>query len=529
VEGTSSEEDKNNAESVRSELADLLQENEHKVPGLCSLPEAIVTLEVKPGTKAVSVPQYPLPVAVHAAVDEVVSGWLERGVVRAASAGTMWNSPITAVPKHDEQGRCVGTRVCCDLRALNRVLVEGDNFPLPDIHDLLRSFAGAQFFAMLDLKEAFLQFPLHPRDQHKISFCWRGRQYSFTRAVFGLSFMSQRFQRVMAGIFADLPDVRVFVDNIGVASKSLDEHIRVLRIVVRRLSECGMQLKISKCVFAASSMSALGLVVSRKGIDKDPTKVRQILEWPLPHSGAEMQSFMGLASYLRVHVPAFATLSRPFTALYAQKVISWSDELKGQFERLRAAIAEGLLLVYPDFGKTFVLTTDASDVGIGLALSQPDNPSDAVTDHLQNVVLLASRTLLPYERNYSVYKKELLAVVWALRKCHTFLWGRPFVLQTDHQALTFLSNGKSPNRTVESWLEILQDYSFSVTHRPGAANVVADALSRARVVGALGNAATVGAGDLDRRAGLGLGDIGSVGGECETGARVEAVDSSGAY
>jgi hypothetical protein len=210
-------EDRENAALVRAELETRLIRNSTESTGRSSLPEAEVGLEVKSESHPVNVPQYPLPEAIHAAVDEVVEDWLRRDIIGVAAPGTMWNSPITAVPKTDESGSVVGTRVCCDLRALNKVLVAGDVYPLPDIQQLLRSFAGCTYFSMLDLEDAFLQFPLREKDQHKLSFCWRNRQFSFKRAVFGLSFMSQRFQRVMAGLFADLPDVKVFVDNLGAA------------------------------------------------------------------------------------------------------------------------------------------------------------------------------------------------------------------------------------------------------------------------------------------------------------------------
>lgn len=135
-------EDEKNAAFVRSVVEAEMTCNEEKVTGLCNLPEAVVTLKMKPGTGPVNLPQYPLPHALHEAVDTVVADWEARGIVRRASPGTTWNNPITAVPKLDETGACVGTRVCSDLRVMNKNLDEGDSFPLPDIHQLLRIHGG---------------------------------------------------------------------------------------------------------------------------------------------------------------------------------------------------------------------------------------------------------------------------------------------------------------------------------------------------------------------------------------------------
>ena len=116
--------------------------------------------------------------------------------------------------------------------------------------------------------------------------------------------------------------------------------------------------------------------------------------------------------------------------------------------------------------------TDASDVGLGAALMQEH-------DGVLHPVRFLSRKLKGAEKNYSTIEKECLAVVWAVEKLRVFLYGREFVLLTDHRPLTFINEAKLRNTRVMRWSLYLQDYSFRVESIKGVDNLVADYMSRA--------------------------------------------------
>jgi hypothetical protein len=127
------------------------------------------------------------------------------------------------------------------------------------------------------------------------------------------------------------------------------------------------------------------------------------------------------------------------------------------------------VLAFPDFQKPFILDTDASNIGIGAVLSQVDGNGK------EHVVAYASRVLTKAEKHYCVTRKELLAAVTYIRHFRPYLLGRLF---TDHGSLTWLRNFKEAEGQLERWLEQLQEYTFTVEHRPGRKHGNGDALSR---------------------------------------------------
>lgn len=129
------------------------------------------------------------------------------------------------------------------------------------------------------------------------------------------------------------------------------------------------------------------------------------------------------------------------------------------------------MLWSPDFKKQFLVQVDASKSGLGAVLVQGD-PGE------EHPILYLSRKLLPRETNYSTVEKEALAIKWALEKLRYYLLGREFVLETDHRALTWIQSMKDHNSRLTRWYLSLQPFRFTIRHRPGTFNVVADYLSR---------------------------------------------------
>ena len=128
------------------------------------------------------------------------------------------------------------------------------------------------------------------------------------------------------------------------------------------------------------------------------------------------------------------------------------------------------ILIYPDFDKPFVLTTDASNYAIGAVLSQ-------IHDGKDHPIAFASRTLNKHEINYPTIEKEALAIIWATEKFKPYLYGHKFTLVTDHKPLTFIKTSNK-NSKILKWRLELENYEYTVEYKTGKTNVVADALSR---------------------------------------------------
>ncbi|KAK3795951.1 hypothetical protein RRG08_053197 [Elysia crispata] len=187
-----------------------------------------------------------------------------------------------------------------------------------------------------------------------------------------------------------------------------------------------------------------------------------------------MRSFLGLASFYRRYVPHFSTISSPLTDATRKgmpNIINWEEARLKAFENLKAALTSKPVLKLPDFEKPFILSTDASDTGLGAILKQ-DHHGEKFP------VVYLSRKLLPREQRYSVVEKECLALVWAVKSLNTYLWGREFVIETDHAPLLYLNRARSENGKLMRWSLLLNQYRFQLRSVKGRDNHGPDFLSR---------------------------------------------------
>lgn len=239
-----------------------------------------------------------------------------------------------------------------------------------------------------------------------------------------------------------------------------------------KLKENNLQLKISKCLFYAKEFEYLGHIISKDGMKANPKKIEAIRDYPRPAKVKDVQSFLGLCNYFRRYVRNFSKISKPMTVLLKkEQPFIWTYLQQEAFDKLKQALTDEVMLKFPDFNQLFYVTTDASNVAIGAMLSQGDLPND-------RPICFFSKTLNEAQKMYSTIQKELLAIVEAVKAFRVYLYGRFFILITDHKALCYLFNMKDCNsRLFRQKLEIM-DYNFKILYRPGAQNHVADALSR---------------------------------------------------
>jgi hypothetical protein len=442
--------------------------------GHCTVPEAVVHLPTPPGV-TVYRNQYPIPQTLHPMLDEFVAKWLSEGVIDIAPVDTTWNNPLTLARKKDSEGLWTKKRPCLDPRPLNKI-TQDDKYPVPIIKDIFQRMAGAAVISTLDLYAAFHRFPIAKADQHKLSFTWNGVQYMFVKAPFGLKQLTGKFQRVMKIVFHGLDFVVVFVDDVSVVSRSLEDHAVHLVEVISRLTSAGLIINASKSFFGCTSVYLLGFVVSAQGVAVDPRKITPVASWERPKTGLALMHFLGVANYLREHCPLMATAVASLDPLRHVKDLSsvWKPVHEESFERLKSLLQDLPPLTFFDDELPVFVATDASNVGLGAVLYQ----GHSATGMLLNIVSFQARSLTASEKNYSATRRELLGIVFALQKFHCWIYGRSFTLFTDHQALVYMHSQRTLNPLLAGWLEILLDYDFSVVHRPGVRNVLPDHLSR---------------------------------------------------
>lgn len=269
----------------------------------------------------------------------------------------------------------------------------------------------------------------------------------------------------------------VYMDDIVVYSKTAEDHICDVGIVLDCIIASGLKIHESKCKWACSEVDYVGFVISRDGVKAQEDKLRAVREFPVPTTVTQVRSFLSLASYYRRFISGFSHIAGPLDALL-KKGTQWhfGDAERAAFETLRDALCkEPGTLSFPDFSKPFYLYTDASNSGLGSILSQtdPDDPSGE-----KKPICYASRSLRGPEVGYSPTHKEALAVRWAVEKFKPYLYGRKFIIYTDHKALEHIQSVKDSTGQLFRWSLFLQDYDFEIRYRPGSNNANADALSR---------------------------------------------------
>lgn len=281
---------------------------------------------------------------------------------------------------------------------------------------------------------------------------------------------------MLATVLQGLPNVANYLDDVIVWGRTKSEHDHMLKVVLQRIQDAGLQLNDSKCHFNKSSLCFLGHTVSAQGIYPHEGHLSAMLHAPVPNDAHQLRSLLGLLSWYNKFIPNFATVVEPLRACIRQGTeFSWSDEAQKSFSAVKELLLQSPALALFDPNLATVVSTDASDYGLGAVLSQIHE------NNTERIVAFASRTLSTAERKYSTIEKEALACVWAVEKWRTYLWGRKFLLRTDHQALTVLLSSKGTDRTgmrIARWAERLLCFNYEVNYYPGSQNQVADYLSR---------------------------------------------------
>ena len=205
-----------------------------------------------------------------------------------------------------------------------------------------------------------------------------------------------------------------------------------------------------------------------------PEKVVSILKCQRPYTKKQVRSFLGLIGYYRNFIPNFSAVSAPLSDLTKKgqpNKVRWQEEQENAFNALIQELGKSPILCLPNFERQFILRTDASDVGIGAVLLQEKG-------EYKLPVAYASKKLLDRETQYSVIEKECYAIVWAVKKFMSYLYGREFVLETDHRPLVYLNTAKVANARLMRWALALQPFKFRLENIKGKENVGADFLSR---------------------------------------------------
>lgn len=435
-----------------------------------------------------------IPPADFADAREHIQELLQKEIIRESSSP--YASPIVLVRKKNGD-----LRLTVDYRLLNSRTIK-DQYNIPKIEEIFHSLTGAVWFSSLDLKSGYYQIEMAEEDKQKTAFWCPLGFYEFNRMPQGICNAPATFQRLMEKCMGSMAftDVLVYLDDLLIFSRTLEEHEEKLEKVLTRLREYGLRLNPDKCQFLRPSVKCLGHVISAEGVQTDADKISAVTTWPRPKNVRELKSFLGFAGYYRRFIEHYSEVAKPLNDLSTQYEPvrkrrgrphagkrpqaggrpspdtpfgdNWTEDCQTAFSSLVDRLTTAPTLHFANFEEPFILHTDASTSGLGAALYQKH-------DGKLKPVAYASRGLSKSETNYPAHKLEFLALKWAVTaKFSDYLYGNKFLVVTDNNPLTYVLTTAKLDATSHRWLAALSNFQFDLKYQPGRNNQAADALSR---------------------------------------------------
>ena len=285
------------------------------------------------------------------------------------------------------------------------------------------------------------------------------------------------WQKAMAVVLQGCKKVVYYIDDILVTGKTRQQHEQNLRAVFRRLQQYGLRVNLPKCRFFQDSLEFLGHIISSKGIRPTKERVEGIQNAAIPQNKSELKSFLGLMTYNARFLPALASVLHPlYQLLKKDEKWAWTSSHEKSFQEAKRLVCEVVTLVHYDVDKPVRVYCDASSYGVGVCLMH-------VIGGQEKPIAYASRTLSQAEMKYAQIEREALAIIFAVKKFHQYVYGREFVLVTDHKPLcTIFGHDKGiptlAAARMQRWAIILGAYQYKIEYIPGAENVCADCMSR---------------------------------------------------
>ncbi|KAL0934971.1 reverse transcriptase domain protein [Colletotrichum truncatum] len=403
------------------------------------------------------------------ALDAYLKENLQKGYIRPSTSPAGY--PILFVPKKNGK-----LRLCVDYRKLNDITIK-NCYPLPLISELRDLLHGAQWFTALDLKGAYNLIRMKSGEEWKTAFRTRRGHYEYLVMPFGLTNAPATFQTMINHVLREFLDVFVvvYLDDILIFSKTLEDHKKHVHQVLRKLQDAKLLVEPEKSKFHAKEVEFLGFTIAPGILKMSKDKIAAVRDWPTPQNVKDVQSFIGYVNYYRRFLEGYSDKNDPLTRLSKKDVPwQWEEEQEQAFNEIKQQVTSEPILVIPNPEKPFEVETDSSDYAIGGQLGQRDDEGRL------HPCAFFSRKLHGPELNYQIHDKELMAIIEAFKEWRPQLSGTKYEVKvyTDHKNLAHFTTSKDLNKRQIRWSEFLSEFNFRIIYRKGKENGRADALSR---------------------------------------------------
>ena len=410
--------------TLQEEINPIIQEFKGILTGTGKLEGFQLKLNINTNVKPIAQHPRRIPFHIKEMAGKELQRLLKNDIIEQVNGPTTWCSPLVIAPT-----KTGGVRLCVDLRQANTAIMR-TRHPIPTIDETLEKLTGATIFSKLDLKSGYHQIELEKSSRDITTFSSSLGLFQYKRLCFGISSASEEFQHIIGGLFANEPNICNISDDILIFGKNLEEHNNALRQCFRILQENSLTLNPNKCEFGKTELEFFGYIISGEGIRPTKEKIEAVQNYPPPTNIKQLRSFLGLINYLNRFIPNLADKSERLRRLIRKDIPwAWNTAEQACFDELKRLVTGETVMVHYNKDLKTRVVTDASPVGLGAMLLQQQ------TDGVWKVVTYISRSLSTVERNYSQTEREALAIVWACKKLHIFVYGCKFEIQTDHKPL----------------------------------------------------------------------------------------------
>uniref|UniRef100_A0A2N9HJT9 Uncharacterized protein n=1 Tax=Fagus sylvatica TaxID=28930 RepID=A0A2N9HJT9_FAGSY len=389
----------------------------------------------------------------NAAITEEVDKLLQAGFIRDVYYPE-WLANVVMVKKSTGKWR-----MCVDFTDLNKAYPK-DSYPLPRIDQLVDSTAGHKLLSFMDAFSGYNQIQMAEEDQEKTAFITSRGLFCYKVMPFGLKNAGATYQRLVNKMFHDQigRNVEVYVDDMLVKSKKDDDHLADLKETFQALRRYNMKLNPAKCVFGVSSGKFLGFMVSQRGIEANPDKIKAILEMTPPKTVKEVQSLTGKAAALNRFVSRSTDKCLPFFKIL-RKAFQWMEECQQAFEELKVYLTSPPLLSPSQTGEALYLYLAVSTSAVSSALIREK-------ECVQKPVYYTSRALRGAEERYTNMEKLAFALLIASRKLRPYFQAHSIIVMTDYPIRKAMNKPDAAGRLVQWSIEMGE---FDIDYRPRTA------------------------------------------------------------
>ncbi|XP_046753091.1 uncharacterized protein K02A2.6-like [Diprion similis] len=370
-------------------------------------------LELKENVTPVFCKPRPIPYALLPRVDKEIDRLVKDEILFPVDDSD-WGTPIVPIVKKDSGD----IRLCGDFKITLNPNLKKNKHPIPRVQDLLVRIKEGQFFSKIDLSRAYQQVELDDESKKLVVISTHRGLFAYNRLCFGVSPAPGLFQEEMGKILKGIEGVVCFYDDILIAGQTRDTHDERLQEVLNRLRDCGLTAQKKKCELFKTEVQFLGYVINKEGIHISERRIKAILEIPVPSNQKQLRAFLGVINFYAKFIKNYSEIVSPLYELLQKNVQwSWTKTRNDAFSKAKKCLISHNVLVHFDTNLKVKLTCDASPTGIGAVLAHVfDN------DEIKPIAF-ASRMLTKAERNYSQIDREALAIVFAVKTFHQFLYG----------------------------------------------------------------------------------------------------------